>query len=86
MLSHCSVINVDGVDDGAVMRMDEGGLGASTSGTNLIAAGTAAEDVARDDNDSWIPSFEEISDLRNLDRKNYRLATAKKQIINSMKS
>ena len=51
---------MDGVDDGAVMRLDEGGHGASTSGTNLISASTAAEDVARDDGDnSWIPSFAE---------------------------
>ena len=63
--SLCSVINVDGVDDGAVMRLDESGHGASTSGTNLMAAGTAAEDVARDDGDSWIQSFGEIIDLGN---------------------
>ena len=56
---------MDGVDDGAVMRLDEGGHGAATSGTNLMAAGTAAEEVARDDVDGWIPSFGEISDLGN---------------------
>lgn len=41
------VINVDGVDDGAIMRPEESAQSTSASGMNLVNTATAAEDVAR---------------------------------------
>ena len=53
--SHNRVINVDGVDDGGIMRPEESFPSTSASGMNLVTTATASsEDVARDVDLSWI--------------------------------